>query len=249
MSHPVPSQDVTEPMLPEDDYNHETADGPRPDEKYPCLKETGYFDPVTHALMKPMPKKRVAKNTRTATIMEKGMATLEDAKLAEQRKAIAAKVILKGDLRDLTDGEKLLYYKMRCDEQGLDVFSKPFDYIELKGKHVLYANKNAAEQLRAIHQISIEIVEAKVDAGCYIVIAKATKPDGRSDSAIAAVPIDKLVGDVRANAIMKAETKAKRRVTLSIQGLNMLDETEVETIPDAHRLNVQDEEVIDIKTQ
>ena len=30
---------------------------------------------------------------------------------------------------------------------------------------------------------------------------------------------------------MKAETKAKRRVTLSICGLGMLDETEVETVP------------------
>ena len=35
-----------------------------------------------------------------------------------------------------------------------------------------------------------------------------------------------------ANAIMKAETKAKRRVTLSICGLGMLDETELETIKD-----------------
>ena len=33
------------------------------------------------------------------------------------------------------------------------------------------------------------------------------------------------------NALMKAVTKAKRRVTLSICGLGMLDETEVETIP------------------
>ena len=34
--------------------------------------------------------------------------------------------------------------------------------------------------------------------------------------------------------MMKAETKAKRRVTLSICGLGMLDETEVETIPHAY---------------
>jgi hypothetical protein len=36
-----------------------------------------------------------------------------------------------------------------------------------------------------------------------------------------------------ANALMKAETKAKRRVTLSIAGLGWLDETELETIPQA----------------
>src|SRR6185312_3719783 len=35
---------------------------------------------------------------------------------------------------------------------------------------------------------------------------------------------------------MKAETKAKRRVTLSICGLGMLDETEVDSIPDARRV-------------
>ena len=36
-----------------------------------------------------------------------------------------------------------------------------------------------------------------------------------------------------ANVLMKAETKAKRRATLSILGLGMLDETEIETIPAA----------------
>jgi hypothetical protein len=40
-----------------------------------------------------------------------------------------------------------------------------------------------------------------------------------------------LKGDALANALMKAETKAKRRVTLSIAGLGWLDETELETIP------------------
>jgi hypothetical protein len=42
-----------------------------------------------------------------------------------------------------------------------------------------------------------------------------------------------LKGDALANALMKPETKAKRRVTLSIAGLGWLDETELETIRDA----------------
>lgn len=168
--------------------------------------------------------------------------------LAKDRSDIAKKLIMNGDLSQLTDREKLIYYKMRCDEQGLDPFSQPFSYLELKGKHVLYANKNAAEQLRALHKISIEIIESKEEAGCYVVVARASKPDGRVDTAIAAVPIDKLMGDARANAIMKAETKAKRRVTLSIQGLNMMDETEVETIPDAKKVDggFHEEEVINV---
>jgi len=45
------------------------------------------------------------------------------------------------------------------------------------------------------------------------------------------VPIQGLKGLDLANAFLKCETKAKRRVTLSICGLNMLDETEVDDIP------------------
>jgi len=51
----------------------------------------------------------------------------------------------------------------------------------------------------------------------------------RSDASTGAVSIKGLSGDALANAMMKAETKAKRRVTLSICGLGLLDETEVET--------------------
>jgi hypothetical protein len=40
------------------------------------------------------------------------------------------------------------------------------------------------------------------------------------------------------NALMKAVTKAKRRLTLSICGLGMLDETEISSIPDATPVQV-----------
>ncbi len=66
----------------------------------------------------------------------------------------------------------------------------------------------------------------------YIVKARATMPDGRTDEALGAVPLGSSVkGETRANAIMKGETKAKRRVTLSICGLGVLDETEAEPRP------------------
>jgi len=44
--------------------------------------------------------------------------------------------------------------------------------------------------------------------------------------------------DDRAHAVMKAETKAKRRVTLSLIGLGWLDESEIESIPDARPVRV-----------
>jgi hypothetical protein len=56
---------------------------------------------------------------------------------------------------------------------------------------------------------------------------------GRTDIATGALTISGLKGNDMANALMKAETKAKRRATLSICGLGLLDETELETIPQA----------------
>ena len=57
------------------------------------------------------------------------------------------------------------------------------------------------------------------------------------------MPLRSLKGDALANALMKAETKAKRRVTLSIAGLGWLDETELETIP---RQNITTGDVISL---
>ncbi|MEK9723282.1 MAG: hypothetical protein VW405_07335 [Rhodospirillaceae bacterium] len=67
----------------------------------------------------------------------------------------------------------------------------------------------------------------------FVVTAIAADKTGRTDAATGAVAIGNLTGESLANALMKAETKAKRRVTLSLCGLGMLDESEVETIPDA----------------
>jgi hypothetical protein len=71
------------------------------------------------------------------------------------------------------------------------------------------------------------LLEAKV----YVVVVRAELPGGRSEDSTGAVPISGQ-GEQFANALMKAETKAKRRATLSILGLGMLDETEVESIPE-----------------
>jgi hypothetical protein len=69
----------------------------------------------------------------------------------------------------------------------------------------------------------------------YIVTARAKDRTGREDESTGAVPLGNLKGDALANALMNAETKSKRRVTLSIAGLGWLDETELETIPQARQ--------------
>jgi len=147
--------------------------------------------------------------------------------------SIMEKVVIGGDLSKLSSAERLSFYKATCESLGLNPLTKPFDYITLNGKLTLYARKDATEQLRKIHGVSVPTVEREVTDGIYVCTAHAEDANGRKDTSIGAVSIENLKGEAKANAMMKAETKSKRRVTLSICGLGMLDETEVETIPDA----------------
>lgn len=157
------------------------------------------------------------------------------AKLLEQ-------VVVGGDLSQLSPSQRLEYYRRVCESLGLNPLTKPFDYIVLNGKLTLYARKDCTEQLRSLRGVSISIVarELHESIGVYAVTARATTKDGRVDEAIGAVSIAGLKGEQLANAFMKAETKAKRRVTLSICGLGMLDETEIGSIPDARRVEVDE---------
>lgn len=143
------------------------------------------------------------------------------------------RVIVAGDLSKLTPEERWNYYKGVCQLVGLNPFTQPFLYITLSGKLVLYATKGAADQLRDNHRISISQPKIDLSDGLCIVTVTATDRTGRTDSDLGIVPCENLRGDAKANAILKAVTEAKRRVTLSMCGLGMLDETEVDTIPGA----------------
>lgn len=149
-----------------------------------------------------------------------------------------AKVILEGDLSKLTPSEKVIHYKRVCESCGLNPLTQPFSFIRFQGREVLYAGKNCTEQLRDINGISLEIIARDKFDDLYVVTAKATNKEGRSDSSTGAVNLKGLSGDALANAVMKAETKAKRRVTLSIAGLGFLDESEADSIPNAQLLSV-----------
>jgi len=154
--------------------------------------------------------------------------------------AALEKVIVQGRLEHLTPKERLLYYKTLCESLGLNPLTRPFEYITLSGRLTLYARRDATDQLRRLHQVSITIVSRERLDDIYVVTARATLPDGRCDEATGAVCIAGLSGEQLANAIMKCETKAKRRVTLSIVGLGILDESELDTVPQAQRVNIDD---------
>jgi hypothetical protein len=186
--------------------------------------------------------------------------------ITERRDEIAEKAILQGNLYDLSSAERVNHYLAVCQSLGLNPFTKPFDYLELDGPKgdkvlTLYAKRDAAEQLRKMHGVSIKIVKRQTVESLHIVTAQATDATGRTDEAIGAVPIGKEGGEWKknqngksyferdgsfvplapndlANALMKAETKAKRRVTLSICGLGFMDESEIETVKSARRVSV-----------
>ena len=153
----------------------------------------------------------------------------------DQQASIANQLILQGDLSKLSAGDKVRYYNGYCERMGLDPYTKPFDILRLNGKEILYCTRSGTQQLNKLHKVSHLITsrDTNTDAGVYIVTSKASLPDGRCTESLGAVNIAGLKGEAYANAIMKAETKAKRRATLDLLGLGVLDESEAESIPNA----------------
>lgn len=163
---------------------------------------------------------------------------------------IIEQVITKGDLAELSPADRVSYYNALCHSLKLNPLTKPFDFIEIEDKRtgkkrvVIYANKDCAAQLKTNHGVSVFKTESKIEDGCLIVTAYAKTPDGREDIDEGAVFVKGLVGESLCNARMKAVTKAKRRVTLSICGLGFLDESEIDSIPGARQITNPEEDAV-----
>ena len=121
------------------------------------------------------------------------------------------------------------------------------------GEMVWYATRECAEQLRKLHRVSMRVLSReRTEDGLYIVTVEASTPDGRVEQAQGIVPLVKgkgtwkttqqgkryfdeaktsdgevifqpLHGTELANALHKAESKAKRRATLALCGLGLPD--------------------------
>lgn len=148
-------------------------------------------------------------------------------------------VLITGDLSRLNSEQRVEYYKAICLSLGLNPLTKPFDYIDMKGKLVLYLLKAGAQQLCLLHGISFEkpTIEQVGDLYCVSILCR--NEQGRTDSDMAALNIKGLSGEGLANAMMKCITKAKRRATLSICGLGILDESEIEDVQTDTEISVR----------
>lgn len=151
---------------------------------------------------------------------------------------ILESLILHGDLSKLTPLQKVAYVRYRAQAAGLDPDTAPFQILRLQGRELLYAGKEASNQLASKHGVVCDIKSQVTEHDIRIVTVHARTRDGRETDEIGAVSLKGKSGDDLCNQLMKAVTKAKRRAILSVCGLGMLDETELETIKGAEVVSV-----------
>jgi hypothetical protein len=142
-------------------------------------------------------------------------------------------LVVTGDLIFLTPEERVRFYVQTCDSMGLDFRTRPLQYFEQvdrNGKRVLilYALRGASVQLSAKHNLSVKMSEATFSHDAVMFMATVRNVEGREDYAVGAGSLKGLEGKEYADAIMAAQTKAKRRGILDFVGSGLLDESEVE---------------------
>lgn len=140
-------------------------------------------------------------------------------------------IVVTGNLSELTPEQQTTHYLQVCAALGLDHRLTPLKYIYVDNNGnrdlVLYVLRNGTDQLRKLNGIKITKLTKEILDNVCTYIAEAQDKHGQTDMATGAVSLTGKAGQERANAIMAAETKAKRRVTLSISGCGLMDETEV----------------------
>lgn len=176
------------------------------------------------------------------SIVSHGIASsaIETHSLAQAGTKALEAYIAAGDIGKLDAGQRIALYKAVCDSLGLNPLTQPFEYLRLSGGVQLYAKKSATEQLRQIHGVSVTSMSREVVGDILTVTVSVRDRSGREDISTGSVALANLKGEALANAHMKAETKAKRRATLSICGLAVLDETEIDSIPNARPITVEE---------
>lgn len=142
------------------------------------------------------------------------------------------------DLSTLNAEQRSAYYLNVCRSLGLNPLTQPFRYIRLSNRLVLYATKQATDQLARIHAITTEILSAEFvnveSHRFYRVICRARMASHATDATGIVAISPTASADEIANLTMKAETKAKRRAILSLVGLSTDAD---ETMPFAQETN------------
>lgn len=136
------------------------------------------------------------------------------------------------DLDSLSDQQKRDYAASAAVHFGLDPSLNPFDFIWLTQdsgfrKLCLYARRGTTDILRHKHSISVISLVQHDGPGYVSFTATGKNPAGRQEIAVGSAFTDGLRGESLAAAVMTAQTRALRRMTLQFEGVGILDVSEV----------------------
>lgn len=136
-----------------------------------------------------------------------------------------------GDFSVLSNEERNVFVEHICETYNLDKSSVPVRFVtDNKSKKVIpYLARTATDQLRM--NLNISVIEQNVQFSpngiACIVTVKVQDDKGRTDMDVGSVFLGNATGDDYAKQIMSCVTKAKRRATISLSGIGILDEAEI----------------------
>src|SRR5258708_7354276 len=144
-------------------------------------------------------------------------------------------IVVTGNLDELTQEQRTIHYMNVCEAMGIDHRTHPLEYLHVDDPNggrrvILYSLKKCTDQLGVVRKIKITRLTREITEDMVTFTAEAMDKDGQADISTGSVTTKGKKGAELANASMAAETKAKRRVTLSISGSGLLDETEIADI-------------------
>jgi hypothetical protein len=106
----------------------------------------------------------------------------------EEAAGALAHILATGDLSKLSNEQRVAHYLDLCQSLSLNPRSRPFDWLVLDSKLVLYPNKSCAEQLRREHQISVKVTRRDIVGEMFVVEVEGRTPTGRTDEAASTSP-------------------------------------------------------------
>lgn len=136
------------------------------------------------------------------------------------------------DLERLSEEQRQEYYLAACEYMQvppeLNVLAFHWmDHGDGARNLVLYAKKGATDIIRKNLGISVIDLKKEVGNGEVTWVAKGQNKEGRTEMSSGSKSVEGLRGRELESAVMWAQTKALRRMTLQFVGGGILDETEI----------------------
>lgn len=143
--------------------------------------------------------------------------------------ASVVKAQLYNDWSKLSEEDRLKAALALCRALDIPTPLNPFRFITMNGKVVLYAPNEAAQLIAESKGASVNITNKYLDkeTNIYTVEVRVSTATRTIDN-MACLYVGGLTGQKRADAMMKAVTKASRRTIFAAFGLSVTDDDDIE---------------------